>query len=428
MLNTTQLTVRIAAVQGAYGQRLSTYATQVSPRSLEAFLGHDPRSRFWKKLDPELEQIYSQLQRTTTPDRLRSIQAYIRKRFTLQSVICGAFPAISVAVKRHIRFTQFDSGNDVAGAGVLHLDMSKSNGRIVLDGLARVSGVIELVELANHDELTEEERTALNDLIDQFSLPMVIFAPREDGKPLEMRELRQLFADFNFKQTSISPSMAISYDSSDTYIEATRLLGSGDFFKFYGGMEVGRASLGSKSSALVVQPNLLRFVRGAAEGDRFTEAKTNVDRDEGDRRLNEEKLAGFVRAVEKFLRGMAETMGAEKFRDTKNGIHLSGPGWGALGVIFHDLEATLGQSDLAALGSRIGEIDWQRGASFWSDIMREKEVRGKTVITFIGGGYESRQGIRRKVHEHLGTWNALQQALVPNESETEATDPAAEAA
>src|SRR5579872_1359945 len=137
MLNTTQLTIRIAAVQGAYGHRLSTYSTQVRPRDLEAFLGHDPRSRLWKKLDPELQQIYSQLQRVTTPERLRSIQAYIRKRFIAQAVVCGAFPAISVAVKQHLRFEPFSQDNDLAGAGTLHLDLSKSNGRLVLDGLAR---------------------------------------------------------------------------------------------------------------------------------------------------------------------------------------------------------------------------------------------------------------------------------------------------
>ena len=152
MLNTTQLTIRIAAVQGAFGCFLATYATQITPKSLEALLGHDPRSRFWKKLDPELEEIYTQLQRTTTPDRLRAIQAYIRKRFTSQAIVLGAFPAISIAVKRHMRFEPFTvAGNDLAGAGTLHLDMSKSNARLVLDGLARVSAVIELVELVNHE-------------------------------------------------------------------------------------------------------------------------------------------------------------------------------------------------------------------------------------------------------------------------------------
>jgi DGQHR domain-containing protein len=421
MLNTTQLTVRIPAIQGAYGHRLATYSTQISPRALEAFLGHDPRSRYWKKLDPELEAIYSQLQRNTTADRLRAIQAYIRKRFTQRAVVVGAFPAVSIAVKRHLLFEPFEAaGRDMAGAGTLHLEMSKANGRIVLDGLARVSGTIELVELANDDRLTEEERASLNELLDQFTLPLVIFAPREEGKPLDMRELRQLFADFNFKQTSISPSMAIAMDSSDLYIEATNRLGGSDFFKAMGGIERGRASLGSKSTALVVQQNLLRFVRGAAEGDRFTEAKTNVDKDDSTRRMNEENLEVFVQSVERFLSGMAQVMGEDRFRDSKNGIHLSGPGWGALGSVFYDLDSTLQVQDLDGMGRRVGEIDWQRSAPFWEDIMREKIVRGTPTITFIGGGYESRQALRRKVHEHLGTWNALQQTL---SAEAEVTDP-----
>ena len=82
MFQTTQPTVRIPAVQGAFGHRLLTYTTQVSPRYLETLLGHDPRSRQWRKLEPpELKKIYEQLQRTTSADRLRGIQNYIRKRF-----------------------------------------------------------------------------------------------------------------------------------------------------------------------------------------------------------------------------------------------------------------------------------------------------------------------------------------------------------
>jgi hypothetical protein len=347
------------------------------------------------------------------PERLRAIQAYIRRRFSEQAVVCGAFPAISVAVKHHLRFQPFETNNDLEGAGTLHLDMSKSNSRIVLDGLARVSGVIELVELANHETLTDQERQTLNDLLEQFSLPIVIFAPRDD-KPLDMREMKQLFADFNFKQLSISPSLAITHDSSDIYIEATRRLGTEGVIKGHGGMEIGRASLGSKSTALVVQQNLLRFVRGASEGDRFTEAKTNIEKIESNR-LTEQNLDEFVRSVNRFLGGVAAGMGSVRFGDTKNGIHLSGPGWGALGVVFYDLDAVLGVQDLEAAGRRLGEIDWQRGAPFWADVMRQKDVRGKSVITFVGGGYESRQALRRKVHQYLGTWEKLQAALQTSE-------------
>src|SRR5260370_20548609 len=205
-----------------------------------------------------------------------------------------------------------------------------------------------------------------------------------------MKEMKQLFADFNFKQSSISPSMAIAHDSSDIYIEATRRLGNGAVIKEYGGMEVGRASLGSKSTALVVQQNLLRFVRAAAEGDRFTEAKPNVEKIEGNR-LTEQNLDGFVETINRFLGGMATVMGKARFSDTKNAVYLSGPGWGALGVVFFDLDATLHMEDLEGTGRKLGELDWQRTASFWSDVMRRTEFRAKIVTTFIGGGGESRQ-------------------------------------
>lgn len=423
MLNSTQLTIRIAAVQGAYGHRLATYSTQIAPRSLEAFLGHDPRSRYWKKLDPELEQIYAQLQRNTTSERLRAIQSYVRKRFSQLAIILGAFPAISVAVKRHLRFEPFSDGG-VQGAGTLHLDMSKSNGRIVLDGLARVSGVIELVELANEEALSIEERKTLNDLIDQFTLPLVIFAPRQEDKPLDIKELRQLFADFNFKQTSISPTMAMNYDSSDIYIEATKRLAGCAVIRSNGGMETKSGSLGAKSSALVVLQHLVRFVRGGAEGDAFAEAKTNVDKAEGQRRLSEDSLDEFVTRADRFLSGMAEVMGSARFADTKNSIHLTGPGWGALGAIFYDLDAALNVEDIAAMGRKLGELNWSRNADFWSDVMREKEVRGKVALTFIGGGYESRQAIRRKTHQYLGTWDQLQAGTAPADDDVAIEDPA----
>lgn len=407
---TTEATVPIPAIQGGYGPRLFTYTTQVTPKALEAILGHDPRSKYWRKLEPpELKSIYEQLQRNTTAERLRGIQAYIRKRFKKEAVILGAFPAISIAVKRFIRFEDFDTP-DMEGAGRLHLDISRQNSRIVLDGLARVSGIIELTELANAEELSTEERKSLNGLLEDFTIPIVIYAPRDPDHPLQLKEFRQLFADFNFKQTSISPTMAMAMDSSDLYIEATKRFGENGVIQNHGGMEKKSASLGKKSTALVVLQNLVRFTRAAAEGDQFAELKTNVDKVDDKRRLDEENLEDFIHRVDTFLSGVAEGMGNERFKDTKSAVHTTGPGWGAMGAIFYDLDATLGRSDLFELGRKIGEVDMRKEAPFWSDIMREREIRGKMAITFVGGGYESRQAIRRKLHQHLGTWNALQEA------------------
>ena len=80
-------------------------------------------------------------------------------------------------------------------------------------------------------------------------------------------------------------------------------------------------------------------------------------------------------------------------------------------MIFYDLDAALQVADLDSMAREIGKIDWQRDAPFWADAMRWKEVRGVKTLTFIGGGFESRQTIRRKVHEHLGTWTLLQKKL-----------------
>jgi len=110
-------------------------------------------------------------------------------------------------------------------------------------------------------------------------------------------------------------------------------------------------------------------------------------------------------------------MGKPRFTDTKNSIHLSGPGWSALGVVFYDLDVTLGVQDLEGMAREVGRIDWQRDAPFWVDAMREKEVRGIKTLTFIGGGFESRQTIRRKLHQHLGTWEALQKKSMGGEND-----------
>ena len=109
-----------------------------------------------------MKNIYEQLQRTTSADRLRDIQSYFRKRFKKEAVVLGAFPAISVAVKNWVEFEPYnDEGGDRAGAGTLHLDMSRLNSRIVFDGLARVSGIIELVELTSDESVPVEDRRPL---------------------------------------------------------------------------------------------------------------------------------------------------------------------------------------------------------------------------------------------------------------------------
>ena len=52
-------------MQGFVGTRLITYSTQLPPTAIERLLGHDPRSRNWRKLPDDIKAIYKKIQRAT---------------------------------------------------------------------------------------------------------------------------------------------------------------------------------------------------------------------------------------------------------------------------------------------------------------------------------------------------------------------------
>jgi hypothetical protein len=63
-----------------------------------------------------------------------------------------------------------------------------------------------------------------------------------------------------------------------------------------------------------------------------------------------------------FLAALVDGMGPEKFKD-RDSLHLTSPGWGTLGILFHDLVVTLRVPDYEAAARRIGSIDWSRSNS-----------------------------------------------------------------
>ena len=74
-----------------------------------------------------------------------------------------------------------------------------------------------------------------------------------------------------------SRRVAIALDHSDLYIALANRIGSSETIKQAGGMEMKAASAGKNSTAIVVQQDLLRFVRAATEGERFLESTANSD-------------------------------------------------------------------------------------------------------------------------------------------------------
>jgi DGQHR domain-containing protein len=387
---------RIPAIQGQFGPRVVTYTTQLPVRGIETVLGHDPRSGNWKRLPEDLGYIYSHLQRATTKARLESIIRYIRYRFIERPIIIGAFPAISIAVQNHTPFKPYDGvGDGDSGVGALEFDLSRRNHRVLVDGLGRVGAGMELMELSEKTDVPEKVREVLQKLMNEFSLPTVFYAPAPGTKAFTLDEMQQLFHDFNFKVKPVPERVAIALDRSDLYIGLTNRLSKSPLFEHLGGMEFKSASLGKKSTAIVVQQNLLRFVRGGAEGERFLEGTTKTELSEPN--LTEETLEYYEEHMANFLASIVEGMGEEKFKQ-RDRLHLTSPGWGALGVLFHDLVIRLKVPDYEAAARRIGSLDWHRANPIWADIVRENvDKDGNVTLGLAKGGAQNRRFLTKKL-------------------------------
>ncbi len=399
MIEHVKPTARIPAVQGQFGPRLVTYTTQLPPGAIETILGHDPRSKQWRRLPDDIANIYEHLQRATTKARLDSMLRYIRYRFLGErSVILGAFPAISIAVQNSTPFEPFP-GVD-SGVGVLQFDLSRRNLRIVVDGLGRASASLELVELAESDALPTNVKEGLQNLLGEFSLPTVFYMPAPGLPQLTLKEMQQLFHDFNFKVTAVPPRVAIALDHSDLYIALANQLGHSDAIQRAGGMEMKAASLGKKSTAIVVQQNLLRFVRAATEGERFIESTGNSDL--RNPRLTEDTREEIQESISEFLEAFIDSMGLTRFTE-RDSLHLTAPGWGSLGVLYYDLAFLLQVPDLKNAAARVGRIDWSRSADMWKDIVRERSDKdGRPFLGLAAGGAQNRRFITQTVRRELG--------------------------
>jgi len=351
------LSIPVDVVRGHYGDEITTFQTQIRPDQIVQVLGHDPRSKNWKNLPRELREVYENIQRPTTKQRREGTSQYIEDRLGPNATMIGAFPAICIGMTRTAVFEPEREGGIV---GKLHLELSTTNRRLMLDGLARVAGALDLME-ENPDA----------NVGDWFSFAVTLYSPTTT--PMNLGQLGQLFYDFNFLQTPITATHAIALDQSDLYVQLANQLGESATVKRYGGMERRAASLGAKSTAIVVQRVLLRFVRGAAEGRRFQES--NLIRVPNPN-LTREGALGLRRELEEFISDLATNMGDNRFKD-KDSLHLSAPGWQVLGLVFHDLKFKLGDRLTAKIREEVmrhlADIDWSRYNPDWIGMLGEPE-------------------------------------------------------
>jgi hypothetical protein len=171
--------------------------------------------------------------------------------------------------------------------------------------------------------------------------------------------------DFNFRVHPVPARIAIALDQSDVYIGFTNALAKEPFIAAYGGMEVKAASRGKKSTAIVVQGVLLRAVRGACEGRDFQESNqantSSPNLTDATFRQEFDSVAGHFSEI-------AKRMGERwsKF----DSLHLSAPGWQALGVMHHDINhrgLDLSPAEKAHVYDVIAGLDWSRHNREWVD-------------------------------------------------------------
>jgi hypothetical protein len=168
----------------------------------------------------------------------------------------------------------------------------------------------------------------------------------------------------------------------------------------HGGMEVKAKSLGKKSTAIVVQSVLLRAVRGACEGRDFQENKLAVP--SGPNLTNDSFDAELV-SVSEFFTEIAQRMGEERW-SRRESLHLTAPGWQALGVIHHDINhrgLNLTANQRSAVYDIIAGIDWSRQNEAWATEAKLGLFQnGELVI--LGAGRNNTQAIIDHVRRKTG--------------------------
>jgi len=274
--------------------------------------------------------------------------------------------------------------------GTLYLDLGISQPRMLLDGLARVTGAMDYVD----------EGVGVDEW---FSFSVTIFAPSPEKGHLTLRELGQLFFDFNYRLSRVPPSMALEMDMAGLYSQMTDWLKDQPVIADHGGMQESGASLGSKSTALVVRRVLHGFVTVAAEGEKALRgAKSEEVRNP---ETTQDNLTETREKICSFLTHFAEEMG-ERFTDLES-IHLTRTGWEAIGMIIHDVMWSPDRrpGDVERVVRALAAVDWSRTNPDWFGRIgsAEADSEGREILdadgrrrVIISGG-KGDQGLRRLI-------------------------------
>src|SRR6266850_6028009 len=142
------MSLPVPCIRGEHGPDLNIFQTTINPGDLEQFLGHDPRGEYWKHLSDDLREMYEYLQRKTSSQRRSGTARYTMDRLGPDRYYIGGYPAISVGMTTPARFVSLSERdqNIDPDVGIVYVDLSSRNTRVLLDGVARVSGVLDVCD------------------------------------------------------------------------------------------------------------------------------------------------------------------------------------------------------------------------------------------------------------------------------------------
>jgi hypothetical protein len=346
-----------------------------------------------------LREAYEEYQRKTKPARADGIGRYIGERLAPGSKLVGGFPSLSIGLTEVPVFEPLRNRAGITIAegvtiddsvGTLHFDIGAKHVRMLLDGLARLTGAMGYVDDGK-------------DVDDWFSFALTVFAPTPERARLTPAELGQLFFDYNYRVTRVSPSLALEMDQAGVYSQIVEWLKDQPVIRNNGGMQQSGASLGKKSTALVVRRVLHGFVTVAAEGEKALQGpKSEEIRNP---RTNHDNIEEVRAIIDDFLTQFAEAMGV-RFT-AADSIHLTRLGWEAIGMIVHDavIKTQLSAAELTHCISALAAVDWSRTNRDWFGMIGVAEQapdgsnlvddQGRERVVIMGG--KGDQGLRRAI-------------------------------
>jgi hypothetical protein len=218
--------------------------------------------------------------------------------------------------------------------GDLQLSPDMRHPNILLDGLGRVTGLLDAMDDDNDPEI----RNWAQDV--EVLVMLITGTP---GHTLSYEQLGQLFFDFNALSEPVPQGQAIDLDQSDPYIQVAARICKLPIVTSNGGMDPRAIKIGKSREVWVTKPIMLRAARAAAQGpgshvDHIREAINDQREWMKGSKQQQELLERFDEALTTMVEALGGTVPAG------NTMLCTATWWIAFGLVLHDLYRTYGEA------------------------------------------------------------------------------------